>query len=137
MMLDDLGLVPTARRYIEAVKDKSGLDITAVVTGTERRIEPHIEVIAFRTIQKLLHNVRDHAQATQAKIRIDIGDSELRISVEDNGKGFDVENMSDEEREDYGFASLEDRLTMMGGSLDLDSAAGEGSRIVFNVPIPK
>jgi two-component system sensor histidine kinase DegS len=135
MMLDDLGLVPTARRYIEAVKDKSGLDVTAVVTGTERRIEPHIEVIAFRTIQKLLHNVRDFAQATQAKIRIDLGDSELRISVEDNGKGFDVENLSEDERANYGFPNLEDRLEMLGGSLDLDSAAGEGSRINFTIPI--
>lgn len=117
MMLDDLGLVPTARRYIEAVKEKSGLDITAVVTGTERRIEPHIEVLAFRSIQTLLHNVRDSAQATQVKIRIDIGEIEVKVSVEDNGKGFDAENLSDEQKRELGFTMLEERFVMLGGSL--------------------
>ena len=72
MMLDDLGLVPTAKRYIEAYSEKTGVEISTVITGIERRLEPHIEVLTFRALQTLLRNVRDYAQATQAKVMVDI-----------------------------------------------------------------
>ncbi len=134
MMLDDLGMVPTVRRYSEAFKEKTGLDINLVITGTERRLEPHREVLTFRAIQSLLRNVRDHAQATQVKIMLDIGEHVLRISVEDNGKGFDTETISGEAAEKYSLPILRERIEMVGGSLELESAAGEGTRIAFTIP---
>jgi two-component system sensor histidine kinase DegS len=135
MMLDDLGLVPTARRYIEAFKDKTGIEVGIVVTGTERRLEVHREVLAFRAIQSLLKNVRDHAQATQVKVMLDMGDHQLRITVEDNGKGFDPESLSEDDAKKYGLNTLQDRIDKVGGTLDIDSATGEGSRITFSIPI--
>jgi signal transduction histidine kinase len=111
------------------------LDINFVITGTERRLEPHIEVLAFRAIQTLLRNVRDHAQATQVKIMLDMGDNLVRASVEDDGKGFDPETMSEDEASRYGFSTLRDRISKVGGTLDVESAAGEGSRVAFSIPI--
>ncbi len=87
MMLDDLGLIPTARRYVDAYKEKTGLNVTMVFTGTERRLEPHREVLVFRGIQELLANVRDHAQATQVKVMVDVDAAMVRVVVEDNGRG--------------------------------------------------
>jgi two-component system sensor histidine kinase DegS len=135
MMLDDLGMVPTVRRYTEAMKEKTGMDINFVITGTERRLEPHIEVLAFRAIQTLLRNVRDHAQATQVKIMLDLGENLVRASVEDDGKGFDPETMSEDEASRYGFATLRDRISKVGGTLDVESAAGEGTRVAFSIPV--
>jgi two-component system sensor histidine kinase DegS len=137
MMLDDLGLVPTVRRYSEAVKEKTGLDINFVITGNERRIEPHIEVLTFRAIQTLLKNIRDHAQATQAKVMLDMGERLIRVSVEDNGRGFDPDTQSKEEAKKYGLPTLKDRIDKVGGSLDVESAAGEGTRIAFTIPTNK
>jgi two-component system sensor histidine kinase DegS len=134
MMLDDLGLVPTVRRYSEAVKEKTGLDINFIITGNERRIEPHIEVLTFRAIQTLLINIRDYAQATQAKVMLDMGERLIRVSVEDNGKGFDPDTQSDEDAQKQGIRSLRNRIDKIGGTLDVESAAGEGTRIAFTIP---
>jgi len=93
MMLDDLGLIPTARRYVDAFKEKTGLNVSLVVTGTERRLESHREVLVFRGLQELLGNIRDHAQATQVKVILDVDALVVRVVVEENGRGFDPETV--------------------------------------------
>ena len=64
MMLDDLGLIPTLRKYSDAFKEQAGLDVSVTVTGTERRLEPYLEVMVFRAVQELLGNASRHSQAT-------------------------------------------------------------------------
>lgn len=136
MMLDDLGLVPTVRRYIEAFKEKTGLNINVIITGTERRLEVHREVVVFRTIQALLANVREHAQATQVKVSLDMGDHQIRATVEDDGRGFDVESVLEEGEgsQGKGLRMLDERLVQTGGDFDVDSVAGEGTRVGFSLP---
>lgn len=135
MMLDDLGLVPTIRRYAQAFKEKTGLDLSVVVTGTERRVEAHLEVLVFRTVQSLLQNVRDHAQATQAKVLLDLDETQVRATVEDNGRGFDVEAlMEDEEGMPHALRTIPDRLRQVGGEFEVESKPGEGTKISFGVP---
>lgn len=135
MMLDDLGIVPTIRRYSEAYKEKTGLDLNVVVTGTERRLEAHREVLIFRTVQALLQNVRDYAQATQVKVLVDLDENQVRATVEDNGKGFDVEPAMEEEGAAHGLRVNKDRLEQVGGSFEIESQPGEGTRVTFSVPI--
>jgi two-component system sensor histidine kinase DegS len=134
MMLDDLGVVPTIRRYTEAFKDKTGLNLNLVVTGSERRLESHLEVLLFRAVQELLGNVREYAQATQVKITLDMDDALVRATVEDNGRGFDPAGLQVKDGEGRGLLSLKDRVSQAGGSIEFDSEAGKGSRIVVVVP---
>lgn len=134
MMLDDLGLIPTARRYAEAFKEKTGLDITLVVTGNERRLESHREVMVFRTLQELLGNVRDHAQATQAKVVLDMDQHQVRGSVEDNGRGFDQSVLDGEGEEGRDLRSLRERLLQVRGDLEIESNPASGTRVTFSVP---
>ncbi len=134
-MLDDLGIVPTIRRYSEAFKEKTGLELNVVVTGTERRLEAHREVLIFRSVQALLQNVRDYAQATQVKIMVDLDDTQVSATVEDNGKGFDVEAVMEEEGAAHGLRVNKDRLEQVGGSFEIESQLGEGTRVTFSVPV--
>jgi two-component system sensor histidine kinase DegS len=134
MMLDDLGLVPTTKRYAEAFKEKSGLEISVVSTGQENRIEPHREVIVFRAVQAALANARDHAQATQVKIMIDMDQDEIRASIEDNGKGFDPEIIEQDEYASRGLVLITKQIEELNGSLEIDSKPGEGTRIVIALP---
>jgi two-component system sensor histidine kinase DegS len=134
MMLDDLGLVPTVRRYVEAFKDKTGLNLSLVVTGSERRLEAHREVLVFRAIQELLGNVREYAQATQVKVTLDIDDRQVRASVEDNGKGFDPEALQPKDGEGRGLLRMRDRVSQVGGTAEIDSHPGKGARISLAVP---
>lgn len=135
MMLDDLGLIPTVRRYIEAFREKTGLDISLVVTGSERRLEPHREVLCFRTIQELLGNVRDHAQATQVKINLTLDESMLRVTIEDNGIGFDL-SQSENGEEFRGLAALEDRVHQVGGEFRIESQPDQGTTVELSIPTP-
>jgi two-component system sensor histidine kinase DegS len=132
MMLDDLGLVPTVRRYAEAFKEQTGLDISVMITGNERRLEPYLEVMMFRAIQELLGNAARHSQATLVKIMLDLGEDRVRVSVDDNGKGFDPETV--QQGNSLGLKLIRERAEMLGGNFEIDSTLGTGARILFAVP---
>ncbi len=132
MMLDDLGLIPTLRRYSDAFKEQAGLDVSVTVTGTERRLEPYLEVMIFRAVQELLGNASRHSQATLIKVQVDLGNELIRVSVEDNGKGFSAETLKDSSN--LGLKLIRERAEMLGGNFEIDSAAGSGARISFTVP---
>lgn len=134
MMLDDLGLVPTVRRYVDAYKDKSGLPTTLTVVGREKRFESVREVMIFRGLQELLGNVRDHAQATQVRVTLEADDVRVRVVVEDNGHGFDVDDAFRGPQRTIGLAGLKERVELLGGSLEVDSQADQGTRVVMEVP---
>ena len=132
MMLDDLGLIPTLRKYADAFKEQAGLDVSVLVTGTERRLEPYLEVMVFRAVQELLGNASRHSQAALVKVQVDLGNDLIRVSVDDNGKGFDPETLKD--ATNLGLKLIRERAEMLGGNFEIDSAAGAGARISFTVP---
>jgi two-component system sensor histidine kinase DegS len=135
MMLDDLGLAPTLNRYVDAYKEQSGMDIRLISSGMEQRLETYLEVMIFRAIQELLGNAVRHSQAAQVKVQIDASDAAVRISVEDNGRGFDVETM--EEKGGMGLKVIRDRVEMLGGRIDIHSVIGQGTHILFEIPATK
>lgn len=134
MMLDDLGLVPTVRRYIESYKERSGLDASLLITGKEQRVQSHLEVLVFRAVQELLANAREHAQATQVKAALDVDSTQVRVSVEDNGKGFDPEGAAFTGGQGRGLRTLKERIGLVGGTMEIASAAGKGTRVSLVVP---
>jgi two-component system sensor histidine kinase DegS len=137
MMLDDLGLVPTVRRYFDTYKERTGLDASLVVTGQERRLEPHLEVLVFRAVQELLGNAREHAQATQVKATLDLDNNQVRVSVEDNGRGFDPEGQEYQSTKGRGLKTLMERIDLVGGTINIESGPAKGTRVSFAVPSPE
>jgi two-component system sensor histidine kinase DegS len=133
MMLDDLGLTPTVKRYVDAIKDHPGMEIQVIITGMERRFEPYVEVMLFRAIQELVTNSVKHSQASIVKLYIDISDAFVKVTVDDNGRGFDVSTL--EERGRMGIRIIKDRVEKLGGFLQIDSIAGKGTRVIFQVPL--
>jgi two-component system sensor histidine kinase DegS len=136
MMLDDLGLVPTLRRYAEMFKNKYNIPVEVTIIGKDRRLNPHVEVAIFRIVQELLNNIRDHAQATQARITVEIEDDGVRAIVDDNGAGFSVDDALAEARQKgtVGLSTMFERVEMLGGSLDIDSKPGQGTHVVVSIP---
>ena len=135
MMLDDLGLVPTLKRYIDGSAEKSGVPTSLTVIGTERRFTGYKEVALFRIAQDVLVNVRQHAHATRATVTLDLAEDSVRLSVEDNGSGFDVNEVLNV-RKGIGLSTLRERVEMMGGQAQIDSAPGRGTRVSLVIPIP-
>jgi two-component system, NarL family, sensor histidine kinase DegS len=132
MMLDDLGLVPTVKRYSDTFKEQTGIEPTLAISGSEKRLQPYLEVMIFRALQELLGNVAKHSQATQVKVQLTLDENSARLSVEDNGKGFNPESFA--EAGGLGLKLIRERVELLGGKLDIDTGIGRGSRISFQIP---
>ena len=137
MMLDDLGVVPTLRRYVETLQEKDGPQISITVTGMERRVEGHVEITVFRAVQELLNNARRHARATQVQVLLDLTQERLLAVVEDNGGGFNADEAlnSQDANRTIGLATIRERIEMLGGELTIQSSTGHGSRAEFVIPL--
>ncbi len=135
MMLTDLGLVPTLKRYLDAFSDKTNIETEFVMMGRERRLESYREVLVFRGIQELMGNARDHGGATSIKVTIEIDDEETRAVVEDNGRGFGTGKLALETEDgNLGLRTLQERLMLVGGNLQIDSTPGQGAVVQITIP---
>ncbi|GAB4492380.1 MAG: sensor histidine kinase [Anaerolineales bacterium] len=132
MMLDDLGLVPTIKRYADTFKEQTNMEIAVTVSGQERRMESYVEVMIFRALQELLGNASRHSQATMIKIMIDMSETSVKVTVDDNGKGFNTEILG--QGNSLGLNLIRDRVEMLRGSFELDSVIGKGTRVTFVIP---
>lgn len=136
MMLDDLGLVPTLRQYVQDFEEKSGLSASIGVMGREARLAAHTEVVVFRIVQELLNNVQQHAHASHTQVSLDFQDGVVVASVEDDGSGFDVGEIQGvaEHRKGLGLATIQERVEMVGGTVQVDSRIGRGTKVRIEVP---
>lgn len=137
MMLDDLGLNPTLRRYVQDFEAKSGLACNLVITGKEQRLPPHAEVTVFRVVQSLLNNVREHANATHVEISLDLSPDGLKAKIEDDGSGFDMAEVmaAARQRKTMGLTTIIEQVEMLGGEIHFDSSLGRGTRVDLNLPV--
>jgi two-component system sensor histidine kinase DegS len=135
MMLDDLGVVPTLKRYVDSFAENSEVVTNLTVTGKERRLESHKEVTIFRLTQELLNNAAEYAHATSVQIGLDLGDELVRVSVEDNGSGFELtEALTSPDADRLGLAMMRERVEMLGGRISFDSSVGRGTKVSFELP---
>jgi two-component system sensor histidine kinase DegS len=133
MMLDDLGLSPTIRRYADTFKEQAGVEVSVIISGNERRLESYVEVMVFRSMQELLSNAVHQNQATLVKVQLDIGDTAIRLSLDDNGNGFDTDSL--EKESNLSLKLIKDRAEMMGGKFEVDTAPGKGARVTLTIPV--
>lgn len=133
MMLDDLGLIPTLKRYSEAFKEQTEVAVELSISGLERRLESYIEVIIFRSLQDLLGFAHREGDATKVKINMNIGENNVKVSMEDNGKGFDVEEVF--KGSGISIKAIKDRIEMLGGFMEVESTGGKGGYFVFQIPV--
>lgn len=132
MMLDDLGLVPTIKRYADTFKEQTSMEINVTVSGQERRLESYVEVMIFRALQELLGNAARHSQASLVKVMIDMSETSVKVTVDDNGKGFNTGVL--EQGNSLGLNLIRDRVEMLRGTFELDSLMGKGTRVTFTLP---
>ena len=136
MMLDDLGLLPTIRRYVDHFNEKSSVPAVLTITGSERRFAPYKEVVVFRVVQELLANVRAHSHATRAQVLIDVSDDLIQVTVEDNCSGFNLaEVLNSPQAKWIGLSTMRERVSMLRGDVRIDSAVGRGTKITLQMPI--
>jgi two-component system, NarL family, sensor histidine kinase DegS len=140
MMLDDLGVIPTVRKYVDSFKEKNDIEVRLDIIGEERRLETHREVMIFRSIQELMGQARDYANAANIEIKLDMSGTPVRIQVEDNGRGFDAEaafSSGDEHFQDpriQSLVTLRERFELVGGSTSIMSTETDGTSVRLEIP---
>ncbi len=134
MILDDLGLEPTLRRYVQQFTSKHKVEVGVTINGMHGRLPGDIEVACFRIVQEALQNVAQHAHAKHAQVTIDVNGDVVAVTVEDDGAGFggDESRMADPKRK--GLATMRQRVGMYGGQMTIDTAPGRGTRINATLP---
>jgi signal transduction histidine kinase len=137
-VLDDLGLLSALRWYAEERLRPLGVRVRVEISGAERRLPAQVETALFRVVQEAVTNIAKHAEAENAVLSIDFGDSAILIEIEDDGKGFDVQAFarSTDKGRGLGLLGMRERITLLGGSISIDSEPGGGTRLKIEVPLP-
>ena len=135
--LDDLGLSAALRWYAGEVSARFGLDVRLVSRGEEPSLPPQMRIALYRIVQEAVTNIVRHAGAGHATVRVDYGDAGLAILVEDDGHGFDAAALmrGGGSRPSWGLLGMRERTALIGGELDIDSRAGQGTRVTIMVPL--
>lgn len=131
MALDDLGLIPTIKRYVSTISDYHEIDIDFQTFGKEIRLNQNYEVALFRLVQESLQNAVKHSNASQIKVKIDIREDSISITVSDNGVGFDLESI---DKNSFGLIGMEERVEMLEGKMSIHSKENKGTRIYISIP---
>ena len=136
MMLDDLGLVPTLKRYAQTFETKTRLP-THLATLGETTLASYIEVTLFRAVQELLNNTARHAHASRVQVTLDLQNNPVVVTVEDDGSGFDVATSiaAARQRSSSGLVNLEKRIEMLGGKFQVQSSTGRGAKVRVELPV--
>src|SRR5438128_2143152 len=139
MTLDDLGLVPTLRKFIKEYGDRYGLATRFNVVGQERRLPGNTEGVLFRIIQEALTNVHKHARAKMAEVTMNLQPSRVSVVVKDDGQGFDVARTEANlhKNKNLGLLSMRERAELEKGTLEIRSQPGRGTEVKVEIPLTK
>ncbi len=133
-ILDDLGLVEALRWQAEEFQKKTGLSVTLQIQGHIERLSREIELTLYRVSQEALTNIARHAKATRVEMTLNCLGDHLELTISDNGIGFDPEVVRKSRPRSLGLIGMAERLSLVGGTLEIESAPGKGTRVRARVP---
>lgn len=136
-VLDDLGLVPAVSGYLESHLVPLGITYDLHAHGLERRLPSTVETATFRIVQEAITNVIKHAQASHVRVLLDFDGTLLVIFVEDNGRGFELAEVlgPGASRRGMGLVGIRERATLLGGTFNIHSRPGGGTRLYVEIPV--
>ncbi|MEO2062176.1 MULTISPECIES: tetratricopeptide repeat-containing sensor histidine kinase [Christiangramia] len=127
------GLVPAIMNFASKVSASSKLIIEVEDHGMDERMENSLEIMIFRFIQELVTNIIKHAEASRAIIYLTHHGDSLNIMVEDDGKGFERNQIKP--KDGMGIHSIQKRVELQEGTVDIESVPGKGTTVIINIPI--
>jgi two-component system sensor histidine kinase DegS len=133
MALDDLGLIPTLRKYLQTIEDyNKGISISFTHIGKEVRLPTRMEVAVFRLVQESVQNALKHAEASEIQVKTEMSNNQLLVMVKDNGKGFDT---TVKKENAFGLIGMKERVELLEGTLAIRSQVGFGTTIFIRIPL--
>ncbi|MBU0704992.1 MAG: GAF domain-containing protein [Chloroflexi bacterium] len=137
-VLDDLGLVPALTRYAQSCPVRLGFQVDFVTSGmNDQRLPPEVETTLYRITQEALTNVARHADANQVSVLLQRRRGTIILVIEDDGEGFDVAQVmaSLEKQDRLGLYGVEERASLVGGKMIVESSPNTGTTITVEIPL--
>jgi signal transduction histidine kinase len=137
-MLEELGVFPALRLFIEGFAERSGILVELDLPERSIRMPKELETTIFRVVQESLSNVRKHSHSSTAKVRIGLDPGEIAITVEDQGSGLPqpTEDASSPAKIGVGIGSMQERVKLCGGRFQLHSLP-TGTQLEVSLPLPQ
>jgi two-component system sensor histidine kinase UhpB len=133
--LDDLGLAAALQWYTDDFARRTRTSVSFHSVGLEKRLPDDVEVVVYRIVQEAMTNVAKHAEANHIDVSVGRDRNVVLASVADNGIGFDVDQIMSSRERGLGLFGMQERVSLVGGSLHLTSKLGEGTRVALEVPL--
>jgi signal transduction histidine kinase len=133
--LDDLGLAAALQWYTDDFARRTRTTVSFHCFGLEDRLSDEVEVVVYRIIQEALTNVAKHANASHVEVSVARERNVVVASVTDDGLGFDVDGVMSSRERGLGLFGMQERVSLVGGSLQLTSFPGGGTRVALEVPL--
>jgi two-component system sensor histidine kinase UhpB len=137
-VLDAMGFLPALQWQFERVQRDNGLKGAFTLDGEPRELDPQLSLRLFRIFQECLQNVALHAQAEHVFVTVAFEADRVVLVTEDDGTGFDLaraRRAPDENGRGLGLLGMQERAKILGGSVVLDTAPGEGTTVRVEVPV--
>ena len=136
MALDDLGLVPTLRKYVQDFEEKTRIHTVFETIGREIRLPSAMEAGIYRLVQEAFTNALKHASASFVSLEMTYQSQMVKISVKDNGCGFDTDLMESRAKinSHFGLMGMRERVELLEGRMEIESASGQGTKITIHIP---
>lgn len=136
MALDDLGLIPTLRKYTRDYEEKNRIRTVFETRGKEYRLSSAMEAAVFRLIQEALTNAAKHGDPTHVVVEIAYQTQLVKISIRDNGRGFntDILEQKANQHAHFGLIGMRERVELLEGRMEIESAENQGTKIVIHIP---
>ncbi|WP_018664785.1 sensor histidine kinase [Heyndrickxia acidiproducens] len=132
MALDDLGLIPTLKKYLSTTENyNQNVMISYTHLGEEKRLPTNYEIALFRLVQESLQNALKHAKATKIIVKTELRKNAFIAIVKDNGVGFDVNEVKEGS---FGIVGMRERVSLLNGEITFHSKMGAGTLVVIQIP---
>lgn len=137
--LDDLGIITAIRRLVREHKDRFGTKTQLEVAGEYQKMPSDTELGIFRITQEALSNAARHSEATRITVTLSYTETEVRLEVSDNGVGFSVPSAATDftATPHLGIIGMQERASLFGGRLQIQSSPGGGTKVTASVRIPE
>lgn len=132
-VLDDLGLGAALQHLSREAESRGSIRVEVVVEDSAAGVSPSVSSVLYRVAQEALKNALRHANATAVLMRASVRDGTTRLEISDDGVGFRVDE-AERRRPGMGIFTMRERMALLNGMLEVDSAPGRGTRIIASVP---
>lgn len=138
MALDDLGLIPTLRKYLYTTEEYNGkvkIHFQCIGDTENKRLAPQFEVALFRLAQEAVTNALKHSESEEITVKVEVTADFVVLIIKDNGKGFDIKEAKQKKNKSFGLLGMKERVDLLEGTITIDSKLGLGTFIMIKVPL--